>query len=71
MYWWCKKSLSCHSDGQFEESTLGQQHQGGDHVFAVRNLEQMEKLVKKNVSPFVLNITLSVRLYLDPAAVLG
>lgn len=40
-----KKSLSCHSDGQFEESTLCQEHQGGDHVSTVKNLEQMEKLV--------------------------
>lgn len=33
------------SDRHFEESTLCQQHQGGDHVFAVGNL--VEKKIKE------------------------
>lgn len=35
------------SDGHFEESTLCQQHQGGDHVSAVGNLQRKENTITR------------------------
>lgn len=42
-----KKSKMWLSDGHFEESTLCQQHQGGDHVSAVGNLQRKENTIPR------------------------